>query len=128
MEVEKVVLVWDNSMIFCLVIVFGMVFWMWVDLLVNDFVYCVFYDWVVVIFEGYFKCNYIYIWDVVKVFFYGLENFEFMKGKFYNVGLEDVNLFKLEFCVEICKYLFNFVYLEVFIGEDLDKWDYIVFN
>jgi predicted alpha/beta-fold hydrolase len=35
-----------------------------------------------------------------------------MKGKPYNVGLEDANLSKLELCHEIKKHLPNFVYLE----------------
>jgi nucleoside-diphosphate-sugar epimerase len=51
-----------------------------------------------------------------------------MKGKPYNVGLEDANLSKLELCAEIQKYLPKFVYLEAPIGEDPDKRNYIVSN
>ncbi len=51
-----------------------------------------------------------------------------MKGKPYNVGLEDANLSKLELCAEIKKQVPNFVYLEAPIGEDPDKRDYIVSN
>ncbi|XTZ10658.1 MAG: NAD-dependent epimerase/dehydratase family protein, partial [cyanobacterium endosymbiont of Rhopalodia yunnanensis] len=98
------------------------------DLLVNDFVYRAFYDRAVVIFEGHFKRNYIHIRDVAKVFIHGIENFESMKGKSYNVGLDDANLSKLELCAEIQKYLPQFVYLEAPIGEDPDKRNYIVSN
>lgn len=125
---EKAILERDNSMTFRLATVFGMSPRMRVDLLVNDFVYRAVYDRAVVIFEGHFKRNYIHIRDVAKVFLHGLDNFETMKGKAYNVGLEDANLSKLELCAEIQKYLPNFVYLEAPIGEDPDKRDYIVSN
>jgi nucleoside-diphosphate-sugar epimerase len=65
---------------------------------------------------------------VVNVFLHGIKNFEAMKGKPYNVGLEDANLSKLELCDEIKKHLPNFVYLEAPLGEDPDKRDYIVSN
>ena len=127
-EAEKAVLERENSITFRLATVFGMAPRMRVDLLVNDFVYRAVHDRAVVIFEGHFKRNYIHIRDVAKAFLHGLENFETMKGKPYNVGLEDANLSKLELCAEIKKYLPNFVYLEAPIGEDPDKRDYIVSN
>ncbi|EAZ92587.1 NAD-dependent epimerase/dehydratase family protein [Crocosphaera chwakensis] len=127
-DAEKAVLERENSMTFRLATVFGMSPRMRVDLLVNDFVYRAFYDRAVVIFEGHFKRNYIHIRDVAKVFVHGIENFETMKGKPYNVGLDDANLSKLELCAEIKKYLPKFVYLEAPIGEDPDKRDYIVSN
>lgn len=127
-EAEKAVLERENSITFRLATVFGMSPRMRVDLLVNDFVYRALYDRAVVIFEGHFKRNYIHIRDVVKVFLHGLDNFEAMKGKPYNVGLEDANLSKLELCAKIKEHLPNFVYLEAPIGEDPDKRDYIVSN
>jgi nucleoside-diphosphate-sugar epimerase len=127
-EAEKAILERENSISFRLATVFGMSPRMRVDLLVNDFVYRAVTDRTAVIFEGHFKRNYIHIRDVAKVFLHGLENFEKMKGKPYNVGLEDANLSKLELCAEIKKYLPNFVYLEAPIGEDPDKRDYIVSN
>ncbi|WP_048752840.1 NAD-dependent epimerase/dehydratase family protein, partial [Crocosphaera watsonii] len=127
-DAEKAVLERENSITFRLATVFGMSPRMRVDLLVNDFVYRAFYDRAVVIFEGHFKRNYIHIRDVAKVFVHGIENFETMKGKPYNVGLEDANLSKLELCAEIKKYLPKFTYLEAPIGEDPDKRDYIVSN
>ncbi len=127
-EAEKAILERENGMTFRLATVFGMSPRMRMDLLVNDFVYRAVHDRAVVIFEGHFKRNYIHIRDAVKVFLHGIENFEQMKGKPYNVGLEDANLSKLELCHEIQKYLPNFVYLEAPIGEDPDKRDYIVSN
>ncbi|MEB3308812.1 MAG: NAD(P)-dependent oxidoreductase [Snowella sp.] len=127
-EAEKAILERENSMTFRLATVFGMSPRMRIDLLVNDFVYRAVHDRAVVIFEGHFKRNYIHIRDVANVFLHGLNNFESMKGKPYNVGLEDANLSKIELCDEIKKYLPNFVYLEAPIGEDPDKRDYIVSN
>lgn len=127
-EAEKAILERENSISFRLATVFGMSPRMRVDLLVNDFVYRAVTDRTVVVFEGHFKRNYIHIRDVVKVFLHGLENFETMKGKPYNVGLEDANLSKLELCAEIQKQIPNFYYIEAPIGEDPDKRDYIVSN
>ena len=118
----------ENSISFRLATVFGLSPRMRLDLLVNDFVYRAVNDRAVVIFEGHFKRNYIHIRDVVRVFAHGISNFEKMKGKPYNVGLDDANLSKLELCAEIKKHLPKFVYLEAPIGEDPDKRGYIVSN
>ena len=127
-EAERAILERENSISFRLATVFGMAPRMRIDLLVNDFVYRAVTDRTVVVFEGHFKRNYIHIRDVVKVFLHGLDNFDTMKGKPYNVGLEDANLSKLELCAEIQKQIPSFVYMEAPIGEDPDKRDYIVSN
>jgi nucleoside-diphosphate-sugar epimerase len=127
-EAEQAVLERENSVSFRLATVFGMSPRMRIDLLVNDFVYRAVNDRAVVIFEGHFKRNYIHIRDVVRAFLHVIQNFEKMKGKPYNVGLDDANLSKLELCAEIKKQLPKFVYLEAPIGEDPDKRDYIVSN
>lgn len=127
-EAEQAVLERTNSASFRLATVFGMSPRMRTDLLVNDFVYRAVNDRAVVIFEGHFKRNYIHIRDVVRAFFHVIENFETMKGRPYNVGLDDANLSKLELCEEIKKQIPQFVFLEAPIGEDPDKRDYIVSN
>ena len=127
-KAEEAVLARENSISFRLATVFGTAPRMRLDLLVNDFVYRAVHDRAVVIFEGHFKRNYIHIRDVAKAFTHGLANFEAMKGKAYNVGLDDANLSKLELCAVIQKHLPKFVYLEAPIGEDPDKRDYIVSN
>lgn len=127
-EAEKAVLNHPNAMTFRLATVFGMASRMRVDLLVNDFVHRAVMDRFVIVFEGHFKRNYIHIRDVARVFLHGLENFDAMKGRPYNVGLDDANLSKLELCAAIQKHLPQFVYLEAPIGEDPDKRDYIVSN
>jgi nucleoside-diphosphate-sugar epimerase len=127
-KAEEAVLKRENSISFRLATVFGLSPRMRIDLLVNDFVHRAVNDRAVVIFEGHFKRNYIHIRDVVRVFQHGMANFKAMKGKPYNVGLDDANLSKVELCAVIKKHLPKFVYLEAPIGEDPDKRDYIVSN
>jgi nucleoside-diphosphate-sugar epimerase len=127
-KAEEAVLKRENSISLRLATVFGMSPRMRLDLLVNDFVYRALHDRAVLIFEGYFKRNYIHVRDVVNVFLHAIANFEKMKGKPYNVGLDDANLSKLELCAVIKKHLPDFVYVEAPIGEDPDKRDYIVSN
>jgi len=127
-KAEEAVLQRENSISFRLATVFGMSPRMRLDLLVNDFVYRAVNDRAALIFEGHFKRNYIHIRDVVRAFIHGINNFETMKGKPYNAGLEEANLSKLELCAVIKKHLPKFVYVEAPIGEDPDKRDYIVSN
>ena len=127
-EAEKVVLDRENTVAFRLATVFGTSPRMRLDLLVNDFVWRAVTDRTIVLFEGHFKRNYIHVRDVTKAFLHAIDNFESMKGKPYNVGLEDANLSKVELCQEIQKVVPHFVYLEAPIGEDVDKRDYIVSN
>ncbi len=127
-QAEEAVLQRENSLSFRLATVFGVSPRMRIDLLVNDFVHRALNDRAVVIFEGHFKRNYIHVRDVARVFVHALNKFEAMKGKPYNVGLDDANLSKLELCAVIKKHLPKFVFLEAPIGEDPDKRDYIVSN
>lgn len=127
-EAEKAVLQRENSISFRLATVFGMSPRMRIDLLVNDFVYRAVTDRFVVLFEGHFKRNYIHVRDVTRVFIHGIDNFEKMRGRPYNVGLSEANLSKIELCQKIQNRVENFVFLNAPIGEDPDKRDYIVSN
>ena len=127
-KAEEAVLARENSISFRLATVFGMSPRMRIDLLVNDFVHRAVHDRAVVVFEGHFKRNYIHIRDVARAFLHGIAQFDQMKGKPYNVGLDDANLSKLELCAVIQKHLPKFVFVEAPIGEDPDKRDYIVSN
>jgi len=127
-EAEKAVLQRGNAITFRLATVFGMSPRMRIDLLVNEFVYRAVNDRAVVVFEGHFKRNYIHVRDVARVFERGLECFESMRDRPYNVGLEDANLSKVELCRVIQRHVPEFVFWEAAIGEDPDKRDYIVSN
>ena len=125
---EEAVLERDNSISFRLATVFGMAARMRLDLLVNDFVYRAVNDRALLIFEGHFKRNYIHVRDIARVFEHAIDNFDTMKGRPYNAGLEEANLSKLELCAKIQEHLPKFVYVEAEVGEDPDKRDYIVSN
>jgi len=127
-KAEEAVLARGNSLTFRLATVFGASARMRVDLLVNDFVYRAVHDRAVLIFEGHFKRNYIHIRDVARAFLHAIANFSAMKGKPYNVGLEEANLSKLELCAKIKEHLPQFTFVEAPIGEDPDKRDYVVSN
>ena len=127
-KAESALLDRENTITLRLATVFGSSPRMRIDLLVNNFVYRAVHDKAVVIFEGHFKRNYIHIRDVTKVFLHAIEHFEEMKGKPYNVGLDNANLSKVELCQEIQSVIPTFAFFEASIGEDPDKRDYIVSN
>jgi nucleoside-diphosphate-sugar epimerase len=127
-EAEQTILDAGNAITFRLATVFGTSPRMRIDLLVNDFVYRAVNDRTVVVFEGHFKRNYVHIRDVARGFIHGIDNFEAMKGRPYNMGLNHANLSKLELCANIREHLPEFVYMEAPIGQDPDKRDYIVSN
>lgn len=127
-EAERIVLERGNAITFRLATVFGVSPRMRMDLLVNDFVYRAVTDRAVVVFEGHFRRNFIHVRDVAKAFVHGIDRFDIMKDRAYNVGLDDANLSKLELCGVIQSVVPGFVYLEAPIGEDPDKRDYVVSN
>lgn len=127
-EAEKLLLDSGDAATFRLATVFGASPRMRLDLLVNDFVYRAVNDRAVVLFEAHFKRNYIHIRDVARVFSHGIDHYESMKGRAYNVGLSDANLSKLELCQKIREHMPEFVFFESQIGEDPDKRNYIVCN
>lgn len=127
-DAERILLDSGEAVTFRLATVFGSSPRMRLDLLVNDFVYRAVNDRAVVLFEAHFKRNYIHIRDVAGVFSHGIEKYETMKGRPYNVGLSNANLSKLELCQAIQKRIPDFVFSESQIGEDPDKRNYIVCN
>ena len=126
--IEKALMKRKNSISFRLATVFGMSPRMRIDLLVNDFTYRAVHDRCVVLFESYFKRNYIHILDIARVFIHAINHFERMKGEIYNVGLSDANLSKKELCERIQKQLPGFVFQEAAIGKDPDQRNYVVSN
>jgi len=127
-EAEKMLLDAGNCVTLRLATAFGISPRMRLDLLVNDFTYRAVTDKYLVLFQAYFKRNYIHVRDVAKAFIHCLDKFDKMKNEPYNVGLSDANLNKRELCEEIKKQVPDFYFAESPIGEDPDKRDYIVSN
>jgi nucleoside-diphosphate-sugar epimerase len=127
-EAEAIALSRENAISFRLATAFGMSPRMRLDLLVNSFVYRALTDSALILFEAHFRRNFIHVRDIARVFLHGIEQFETMRGRPYNVGLSDANLSKYQLCERIQKFLPKFTFIEAAIGEDPDKRDYIVSN
>lgn len=127
-EAERAVLASGNAISFRFATAFGAAPRMRTDLLVNDFVYRAVFDRAVVLFEPHFKRNFIHIRDIARVFCHGLEHYDRLKGRPYNVGLSNANLSKVELCRQIQRHVPGFVFVESPIGEDPDQRDYMVSN
>lgn len=125
---ERALLDDGNCVVFRLATVFGASPRMRLDLLVNDFVYRAVTDRVLVLFEAHFRRNYIHIRDVAEAFLFGIDNYDAMKGRPYNVGLSDANLTKQQLAEKIREQIPNLTIMASEIGEDPDKRDYIVSN
>jgi nucleoside-diphosphate-sugar epimerase len=127
-EAEEIVLARENSISFRLATAFGMSPRMRLDLLVNSFVHKAVTDSALVLFEAHFRRNFIHVRDIARVFQHGLDRFDAMRGRPYNVGLSDANLSKFQLCERIKAQVPNFFFVEAAVGEDPDKRDYIVSN
>ena len=108
--------------------VFGISPRMRTDLLVNYFTLKAVTDGCLVVYQKEFKRNFVHVRDIARCFQHCIENFDLMKGKAYNVGLDEANLSKQELAEKIKKQVpeFNVIYQE--IGADRDKRNYIVSN
>lgn len=126
--IERELMQHPNAISFRLATVFGMAPRMRIDLLVNDFTYRAVHDRFVVLFESYFKRNYIHVRDVARVFLHAINNYQGMKNQIYNVGLSDANVSKKELCQAIQKHVADFVFLDAPVGKDPDQRNYIVSN
>ena len=126
--IEKELMQRENAISFRLATVFGMSPRMRIDLLVNDFTYRAVNDRFVVLFEGYFKRNYVHVRDVSRAFQHAIVNFDKMKGEIYNVGLSEANVSKKELCVAIQKQVPEFIFIDAPVGKDPDQRNYVVSN
>lgn len=127
-DAEMALLGSENSITFRLATVFGASSRMRIDLLVNHFTYAAVSDRYIVIFEKDFKRNYIHVRDVADCFIYAMENSTKMRGRPYNLGLDDANLSKEQLALKVKEHIPDFYVHFAPIGEDPDKRDYIVSN
>ncbi len=126
--IEKELMQHENAISFRLATVFGMSPRMRIDLLVNDFTYRAVNDRFVVLFESFFKRNYVHVRDVSRAFQHAINNFDQMRGEIYNVGLSEANVSKKELCQIIQKQIPDFTFVDAPVGKDPDQRNYIVSN
>lgn len=127
-DAEMALLDAENTITFRLATVFGTSPRMRLDLLVNHFTYAALMDRYIVIFEKDFKRNYVHIRDVADCFLYAMDNADKMRGRPFNLGLDDANLSKEQLALKIKEHIPSFYIHFAPIGEDPDKRDYIVSN
>ena len=127
-DAELALLDSENTVTFRLATVFGASPRMRMDLLVNHFTYAAVNDGYIVVFEKDFKRNYVHIRDVADAFIYAMDNTAKMKGRPYNLGLDDANLSKEQLVMKIQEHVPKFYSHFAAIGEDPDKRNYVVSN
>lgn len=127
-EAEAELLAAENTITLRLATVFGMSPRMRLDLLVNHFTYAAVTDRYLVLFEKSFKRNFIHVRDVADCFLHAIANFDAMRGRTYNVGLDAANMSKEELALKIQEQVPELVIHCSEIGKDPDKRNYIVSN
>lgn len=95
------------------------------DLLVNDFTHRAVRDGSVTLYEPKFRRNFIHVYDIARLFAFGIKNFDKLKGKVWNAGLH-YSLTKEELCQTIQKYVPSFQYFSMDSHKDPDQRDYNV--
>jgi len=127
-EAEKAVLDCGNTISLRLATVFGLSARMRLDLLVNHFTYMAATEGYLVIFEKDFRRNFIHIRDFADCFLHCVEKYDAMKGRPYNLGLDEANISKEELGLEIKKQVPHFSIHFSELATDPDKRNYIVSN
>lgn len=127
-DAEKAILECGDTISLRLATVFGLSPRMRLDLLVNHFTYMAATEGYIVIFEKDFKRNFIHIRDVADCFIHSINNYEKMKGRPYNLGLDEANLSKEQLALEIKRFVPHFFIHFSELGTDPDKRNYIVSN
>ena len=127
-ECEKIILKFNNSIVFRLATVFGNSYRMRTDLLVNYLVREASLKNKIDMFEPNFRRNYIHVSDVVDAFIFGIDNFSKLKNNIYNVGLSDANLTKIQLARRIKKIIKKTKIKIIKNKKDPDKRDYFVSN
>lgn len=104
---------------------FGVSARMRLDLLVNDFTYKALTQGYLVVYEKHFMRTFIHVFDMGRVFLFGIENSQKMIGNVFNVGNENMNYSKEEICNMIKEKTNAYIHYAD-IGEDADKRNYVV--
>ena len=115
----------ENLILFRFATVFGVAPRLRLDLLINDFTHQAIHNRQIILYEGHHRRTFLNIADAAKVYPFGLDNFEQMKGNIFNVGDEKGNYTKKEIAQLISKQVDYYLH-EADVGEDADKRDYEV--
>lgn len=117
---EKAVLDRGNSVSFRLATVFGVSGRPRMDLMVNDFIFQLYFKGQMTIFEPHFRRNFVGVKDIARAFVWAIN-----REGVYNLGLDEANCTKLELAQKLLIVNPN-AQINIGQGKDPDKRDYIV--
>jgi len=82
----------------------------------------------IVISEGNFMRNYIYIQDVAEAFLFALANYDRMKGEVFNLGSDELNITRRGLAEKVAEHFPGTLIYESNNEADIDKRNYLVSN
>lgn len=117
-----------GSVVYRLASVFGMSPRMRLDLSFHDMVLQALTQHAIVMSEGGFTRNYIYIGDIAKGFQYAVENYDNMVGEAFNLGLDEGNIKRTDLAHKVAMHITGTLIYENTSKADPDKRNYLVSN
>ena len=125
LDSEKYVKEHDNNVIYRYATGFGISPRLRLDLMPNDFAYKAVNEGYIMVYEREFRRTFIHVKDMVRSYFFAIENFDDMKGEIFNVGSEKMNCTKEDIALAIkSKHDYELQFTDV--GHDPDQRDYEV--
>jgi nucleoside-diphosphate-sugar epimerase len=128
LEAEKLALAEDHTIVYRFATLFGVGFATTrVDLLLNDFCYQCYNNKSLVVFQSFYKRNFIHVGDVCQFIIHNIKNYFKMYGTYrlYNVGNESQNYSKADLCNIIKEYIpFHLTLAETHTDEDRRNYSF----
>lgn len=122
-EAEKIVLDFQNTVCLRFATAFGVSSRMRLDLLINDFVYQVYMNKFLILFEKTYKRTFVHVQDIARSIIFAIQNFEKMKYSIFNIGDDSNNYSKEEIALKIKERIDYYLHFAD-VGEDEDKRNY----
>ncbi len=117
-----------DAVVFRLASVFGISPRMRLDLSFHKMVMDALTNKSIVLSEGNYTRNYIYIGDIARAFQHAIENYDNMKGEVYNLGSDEANISKMDLAKKVASHIPNTLIYENNQEKDQDKRNYLVSN
>ncbi|MDP3881857.1 MAG: NAD(P)-dependent oxidoreductase [Nanoarchaeota archaeon] len=117
-----------GGVIFRLASVFGVSPRMRLDLSFHSMVVDALTKKAIVLSEGNFTRNYVYIGDVAQAFAFGIQNYDQMNGEAYNLGSDQANISKNDLAAKVAKHIPGTQLFQHEVERDEDKRNYLVSN
>lgn len=123
---EMGVKLFDNHTIFRFATAFGSSPRIRLDLLINNFVYQLHENRIIVLYEDQFMRTFIHVKDMCNAFLFAIENYPVCKNNVFNIGSDNMNYTKRQVADVVCSMLPGTFIHSAQIGSDPDKRNYLV--